>query len=129
MAKNSILTGIELNGVFYSLGKNVYEELDMTLARFAELLGRDFYCPALASEPTPEVVSYTDTDGGQHSFRLGQCCIYPDDESSDGWGFSIAKHIETDADGLPASIVWQKFINEAPMGKEAVYSLFGLPVE
>lgn len=74
MAENSKLTGIELNGVLYSLGKSIYEELDISLVRFAELLGRDFYCPTLSSAPTSPTLSYTDTDGESQSFQIGQPC-------------------------------------------------------
>ena len=74
MAENSKLTGIELNGVLYSLGKSIYEELDISLVRFAELLGRDFYCPTLSSAPTSSTLSYTDTDGESQSFQIGQPC-------------------------------------------------------
>lgn len=74
MAENSKLTGIELNGVLYSLGKPVYEELDITLERFAELLGRDLYCPTLDSAPGSSTLNYTDTDGSTNTFQVGQPC-------------------------------------------------------
>ena len=74
MAENSKLTGIELNGVLYSLGKSIYEELDLSLVRFAELLGRDFYCPTLSEAPTSSTLKYTDTDGEEQTFQVGQPC-------------------------------------------------------
>lgn len=78
MAENSKLTGIELNGVLYSLGKSIYEELDISIVRFAELLGRDFYCPTLSSAPTASTLKYTDTDGEEQTFQVGQPCRWPD---------------------------------------------------
>lgn len=74
MAENTRLTGIELNGQLYSLGKTIYEELDMSLERFAELLGRDLYCPTLGAAPTSSSLTYTDTDGSVNTFQLGQPC-------------------------------------------------------
>ena len=74
MAENSKLTGIELNGVQYTLGKSIYDEMDMTLVRFVELLGRDFYCPTLSQAPTSTTLTYVDTDGEQQSFQIGQPC-------------------------------------------------------
>lgn len=74
MAENSKLTAIELNGVRYTISKSIYEELDMTLVRFVELLGRDFYCPTLSQAPTSTTLTYVDTDGEQQSFQIGQPC-------------------------------------------------------
>lgn len=74
MAGDSRLTGIELNGVMYSLGKSIYDELGVTLERFAELLGRDLYCPTLSAKPTSSTLQYTDTDNDQHTFQVGQPC-------------------------------------------------------
>lgn len=74
MAENTKLTSLELNGVTYGLGKSIYAELDMSLERFVELLGRDFYCPTLASAPTSSTVTYTDTDDSVNTFQTGQPC-------------------------------------------------------
>ena len=74
MAENSKLTGIEVNGKLYSIGKSIYDELDISLVRFAELLGRDFYCPTLGSAPTSYTIKYTDTDGEEQPFQTGQPC-------------------------------------------------------
>lgn len=79
MAENSKLTGIELNGVLYSLGKSIYEELGVSLERFAELLGRDLYCPTLSAAPTSATLKYTDTDGDEHTFQIGQPCRWLED--------------------------------------------------
>ena len=90
MAENSKLTGIELNGMLYSLGKSIYEELDISLVRFAELLGRDFYCPTLSAAPTSSTLKYTDTDGEEQTFQIGQPCRWA--EGSD-YRIAICKAI------------------------------------
>lgn len=46
----------------------------MTLVRFVELLGRDFYCPTLSQAPTSSTLTYVDTDGEEQSFQTGQPC-------------------------------------------------------
>ena len=87
------ITGIELNGKlysFYSLGMPVYEELGITLERFAELLGRDAYCPTLKSEPTSTDLVYTDTDGSINHFSVGQLCRW---EESGLYRFAICRNI------------------------------------
>lgn len=94
MAENSKLTGIELNGVLYSLGKSIYEELDMSLERFAELLGRDLYCPTLTAAPTSSTLTYTDTDGSTNTFQTGQPCRWAD--GSD-YRIAVCKNITASA--------------------------------
>ena len=87
------ITGIELNGKlysFYSLGMPVYEELGITLERFAELLERDAYCPTLKSEPTSTDLTYTDTDGSVNHFSVGQLCRW---EESGSYRFAICRNI------------------------------------
>lgn len=101
MAENSKLTGIELNGVFYSIGRTIYEELGMSLERFTELLGRDLYCPTLSSAPTSSTLTYTDTDGSVNTFQIGQPCVYPSASVDDGYGLAFLKAVE---DG---NAVWQ----------------------
>lgn len=81
MAGDSRLTGIELNGVMYSLGKSIYDELGVTLERFAELLGRDLYCPTLSAKPTSSTLQYTDTDNDQHTFQIGQPCRWKEGDN------------------------------------------------
>lgn len=88
MAENSKLTGIEVNGIFYSLGKSIYDELDITLERFAELLGRDLYCPTLSAAPTSSTLTYTDTDGSVNSFQVGQPCRWVE---GNGYRLAICK--------------------------------------
>lgn len=90
MAENTRLTGIELNGQLYSLGKTIYEELDMSLERFAELLGRDLYCPTLRSAPTSSTLTYTDTDGETHHFQTGQPCRWAE---GDDYRIAVCKDI------------------------------------
>lgn len=74
MAENSKLTNIEVNGIRYVLGKSIYDELGISLERFAELLGRDLYCPTLSAAPTSYTLTYTDTDGETQHFQVGQSC-------------------------------------------------------
>lgn len=108
MAENSKLTGIELNGVLYSLGKSIYEELDMSLERFAELLGRDLYCPTLTAAPTSSTLTYTDTDGSTNTFQAGQPCRWAD--GSD-YRIAVCKNITASASSwyiFPASFVTEE---------------------
>ena len=93
MAENSKLTGIELNGVLYSLGKSIYEELGVSLERFAELLGRDLYCPTLSEAPTSATLKYTDTDGDEHTFQIGQPCRWSE---GDDYRLAVCKDITED---------------------------------
>lgn len=128
MASEKTFTNLNIAGQNFTVSP-VWEQLGFTKSYLLTLLARDFYTPQAEQAPSSTDVYYTDPADGQVApFREGQCCVYPDSESSDGWGFSIAKHIETDEEGLPTSIVWQRFINEAPMGKETIYGLFGLSV-
>ena len=94
MAENSKLTGIELNGVLYSLGKSIYDELGISLERFAELLGRDLFCPTLDSAPESTTLFYLDTDGEFQTFQLGQPCRWAVD---DGYRFAICQDITSTA--------------------------------
>lgn len=64
-------------------GDNIYADLDITKERFAELLERDFYCPLMPEAPTEETFFYTDTDGSEHGFSIGQECRVPVEESSE----------------------------------------------
>lgn len=85
MAEKTKLTGIEINGTSYGLGKAVYEEIGISLERFTEILGRDLYCPTLASAPGSSTLTYTDTDGEDHTFQAGQPCRW-----AEGNGYRIA---------------------------------------
>jgi hypothetical protein len=111
MAENSKLTGIELNGVLYSLGKSIYEELDISLVRFAELLGRDFYCPTLSSAPTSSTLSYADTDGETHTFQIGQPCRWAEGEN---WRLALCEDMTPDGSVwyvLPSEFVTVEDLN------------------
>ena len=108
---------------------DICSEIGVTAQVFTELLLRDFYTPQLQQAPTSATTHYTDpSNGKQTAFRLGQACVYPDSESADGYDISLVKHMTTNNQGVPTSIVWHKIIDERPMGKTAVYELFGLPV-
>lgn len=56
-------------------GGNIYNDLEISKERFAELLNRDFYCPQVDSEPTEETLTYVDTDGSVREFAVGQECV------------------------------------------------------
>lgn len=77
------------------------------------LLSRDEYCPVADKQPTETDVLYTDpASGNPAGFHAGQCVVYPDKDVPDGWGLSIAKKVETDAQGMPIKVIWQH-LNEA----------------
>lgn len=80
MAEN--ITSLELNGIKYALGKSIYAELDLSLERFVELLGRDFYCPTLNSAPTSTTKTYQDTDESVNTFQIGQPCRWMESDGT-----------------------------------------------
>lgn len=128
MANEKLFMNLNIAGQNFKVS-SAWEQLGFTKSYLLALISRDSYAAQANQAPSSTDVYYIDPADGQAApFREGQCCVYPDSESSDGWGFSVAKHVETDKEGFPTSIVWQRFINEAPMGKEAIYSLFGLSV-
>lgn len=86
MAENTKLTSLELNGVIYGLGRSIYAELDMSLERFVELLGRDFYCPTLAAAPTSSTITYKDTDDSVNTFQIGQPCRW---QEGSAWRLAV----------------------------------------
>ena len=92
---------LNLNGVEYRLGKQVYDEIGIGFERFVEVLDRDAYTPVLPSAPDAYTLTYMDTDESECDFRIGQACVYPDPTMADGWGVAMLKAIE---DGLA---VWQ----------------------
>ena len=111
MAENSKLTGIELNGILYSLGKSIYEEIGISLVRFTELLGRDFYCPTLSTAPTSSTLSYTDTDGESQVFQIGQPCRWAD---GDKWRISICtSNNEAETSWFAFPIKVSELVNDA----------------
>ena len=128
MASENYFMNLNIAGQNFKVSPT-WEQLGLTKSYLLTLLARDFYTPQVSQAPTSTDVYYTDpADGKTAPFRTGQCCIYPDSESTDGWGFSIAKKVTTDEEGLPTSIIWQRFINEPSVGKNEIYSLFGLTV-
>ena len=98
MAEN--ITSLELNGIKYALGKSIYAELDLSLERFVELLGRDFYCPTLNSAPTSTTRTYQDTDESVNTFQIGQPCRW---KESDG-----TYRLAVLADMTSSSATWYK---------------------
>ena len=86
MTDNNELTILELNDVKYRLGKSIYAELDMSLERFVELLGRDLYCPTLSQAPTSSTVSYKDTDDTVNTFQAGQPCRW---QEGNAWRLAV----------------------------------------
>lgn len=98
MAEN--ITSLELNGIKYALGKSIYAELDLSLERFVELLGRDFYCPTLNSAPTSTTKTYQDTDESVNTFQIGQPCRW---KESDG-----TYRLAVLADMTSSSATWYK---------------------
>ena len=98
MAEN--ITSLELNGIKYALGKSIYAELDLSLERFVELLGRDFYCPTINSAPTSTTRTYLDTDDSVNTFQIGQPCRW---KESDG-----TYRLAVLADMTESSVTWYK---------------------
>lgn len=81
--------------------------LGLTKPYFATLLSRDEYCPVADKQPTEKDVIYTDpASGNPAGFHAGQCVTYPDKDVPDGWGLSIAKKVDTDAQGIPTKVYW-----------------------
>lgn len=77
MAEKTYIKSISLNGVLYGLGMSaddLYTELGFSKERFTELLERDFYCPTLDAAPTSSLLTYTDPDGSEQAFQVGQPC-------------------------------------------------------
>lgn len=62
---------------------DIYAEMGCSEERFAELLGRDFYCPVLGAAPDATTLTYIDTDGSTNHFAIGQECRVPEVESSE----------------------------------------------
>lgn len=73
--KNLIL---ELLGMQYKMEGSrideICEEYGITEERFVELLSRDAYCPTLSAAPTTSTLTYTEEDGSEHHFHVGQLC-------------------------------------------------------
>lgn len=112
MAEN--ITSLELNGIKYALGKSIYAELDLSLERFVELLGRDFYCPTLSSAPTSSTKTYQDTDDSVNTFQVGQPCRW---KESDG-----TYRLAVLADMTSSSATWYKLpVKVSELSNDAGY--------
>lgn len=112
MAEN--ITSLELNGIKYALGKSIYAELDLSLERFVELLGRDFYCPTLNSAPTSSTKTYQDTDDSVNTFQVGQPCRW---KESDG-----TYRLAVLADMTSSSATWYKLpVKVSELSNDAGY--------
>lgn len=122
---------IKVKDLIISIGGNKYtvlgsrledicNQLNITEDRFIELLSRDAYCPTLSAAPTSSTLTYTDTDGGSNHFQVGQLCRW---EEGGDYRFAICKDI------TPSMASWNKIpVDEEPIGKAAIYELFGLSV-
>lgn len=98
MAKLAKLNIKDLQGnvIDLDLPNSPFACLDMSDERLIELLSRDFYTPTLEAKPTEDTVQYTDTDGEATDFRIGQACVYPDEEAENGMGISFLLAIRED---------------------------------
>lgn len=98
MAKLAKLNIKDLQGnvINLDLPNSPFAALDMSDERIIELLSRDFYTPTLDAKPTEDTLQYTDTDGEATDFRIGQACVYPDEEAENGMGISFLLAIRSD---------------------------------
>lgn len=87
---------------------DIYAEMGVSEERFAELLGRDFYCPRLSAAPDSTTLTYIDTDGGSHHFAIGQECRVPDGESAE---YVVYKFMGT----YQGNAVWKRSETYDPM--------------
>lgn len=94
MSGNLKVKKFSLNGAVYTLGMPVYDEIGISFERFAELLDRDAYTPELPEAPGTGTLTYTDTNGSECDFRIGQACVYQDWEQDGGYGVAILKGVE-----------------------------------
>ena len=102
----SKVIGFKIDGVEVDI-KQVYDQLGISLARFTELLDRDFYAPTLDAAPTSGVVSYTDTDGSTCPFCVGQLCRVVDSSVAAGYRFYIAVAVTESA------VTWEQIPDSA----------------
>lgn len=91
MADSKKIKNITVGGNTYILGSggggDIYEELGITQERFIELLDRDFYVPDRSTAPIETTLTYTDTDGSECDYRIGQMCRVPDSDADEGYAF------------------------------------------
>lgn len=100
MADSKKIKNITVGGNTYILGSggggDIYEELGITQERFIELLDRDFYVPDRSTAPTETTLTYTDTDGSECDYRIGQMCRVPDSDADEGYAFYMLYDITAD---------------------------------
>ena len=100
---------IHTGGSSYQINvSDIYTEMGVSEERFAELLSRDFYCPVLPTPPTPETLTYVDTDGSTNHFAIGQECRVPDIEKKE---YQIYKFLGT----YQGNAVWTRLEEYDPM--------------
>lgn len=106
------MAGVKQNLEKLNIGGNEFDMspwglLGLSKQYLLSLLNRDEYCPVADKQPTEKDVIYTDpASGNPAGFHAGQCVTYPDKEVADGWGLSIAKKVDTDAQGVPQKVYW-----------------------
>lgn len=83
MAQNIQSLNMQVGETQYTLTlpEKIYDELGLSINRFAELLARDFYCPTLTQAPTEDTLTYSDTDGSVNHFQIGQPCRWEENGS------------------------------------------------
>lgn len=105
MAEKTNINKINIGGKVFDI--SAWGQFGMTPEYFLALLSRDEFTPVAEKKPTEKDTLYTDPDSGNPAgFHSGQCVIYPDKDVEDGWGLSIAKKVETDAQGIPTKVYW-----------------------
>lgn len=106
MADTNILQTLNINGKYYEV-KPCWKQFGLTKEYMLALLSRDEYTPVATKQPTSTDTLYTDpASGNPAGFHAGQCVIYPDKDVLDGWGLSIAKHVELNSNGVPTKVYW-----------------------
>lgn len=78
------INNININGTVYGIG-NIYAKMGISYDRFVELVSRDFYTPTLSANPTSSTVRYTDTDGSENDFQVGQFARVADSTQEGGY--------------------------------------------
>lgn len=106
MADVSVIETLKIGGKSFCV-KPCWEQLGLNKSYMLALLSRDEYTPVATHQPSATDVLYTDpVSGNTAGVHPGQCIIYPDSSIKDGWGLSIAKQVELNADGAPVRAYW-----------------------
>lgn len=98
---------LNLGGMVYRIIgslSGVADDLGISEERLVELLDRDAYTPVLDAAPTSSTLTYTDTDGSECEFRVGQAVVYPDSNAEGGYQIVFLKSI------IDGSAVWSSGI-------------------